>query len=207
MKLSVGAIAGVVATIGVAAVVYFGVMPRYSKTESLQSIRGALNQVNDQILLRQTNHFSAIVEEKYFTKAAVYFKWKSDDAWGVAFERWSPEPVLQDGTLSFSVPPLQYFGPNVDLVNDNETLKVNGSIFIDEDRIKDEFKVRMQKEVCGRALEQIKVQEFRDLAKQSLQGFFFNLFGAVNGIEEPIRRVEITFEKHNGVADASGRCS
>ena len=207
MRLIIGAIAGVMATVGVAAVVYFGAMPWHSKTESVQAIHGALKQVNDQILMRQTNHFSAIVEEQVITKAVVYFKWRSDDAWGVSFGSWSPEPALQDGTLSLSVPPLVYFGPNVDLVNDNDTRTVNGSLLISEERIKDEFKVRMYEEICERALSQLQSQEFRDLARQSLQGFLFNLLGAINGLEEPIRQVEITFAKSNGLADASGRCS
>ena len=204
-KVTMGIMLGAALAVGA----FFLISMKPWQADPHQLIEGKLTAVNEVILARQTNKHSYLERVTRITNAAVYFKWQSDDAWGVVLTGWKPQPELVDGELRLTVPPLVYFGPNVDLARPNFASDVvNSAILVDEEALREEV-VAMQiyPIVCKHALGILDSPEFRALATRSLQGFFFDLLGSIDELQEPVRKVVITFETPSGTPDRSGRCT
>ncbi|MDH3228873.1 MAG: hypothetical protein OEN55_03670 [Alphaproteobacteria bacterium] len=204
-RILAGILLGAVITVGA----FLVVTMQEGKGDSLQIIKGELTRVDEVILARQTNKHSYLEEVTRLTNAAIYFKWQSDDAWGVVLTGWRPDPELVDGELRLTVPPLVYFGPNIDLAPQNFVSQVvNSALLVDEQELREAFvATRLYPIVCEHALGMLESDAFRKLAARSLQGFFFNMLGAIDELQAPVRRVVITFEPPAGVPDISGRCA
>lgn len=200
---------GILLGAAVAVAAFFLISMQPWRADPLQIIEGKLTPVTEVIVARQTNKHSYLKRVTRVTNAAVYFKWQSDDAWGVVLTGWKPEPVLVGGELRLTVPPLVYFGPNVDLSRANYASDVvNKAVLVDEEKLREEFvATQLYPIVCDHALDMLESPAFRELATRSLQGFFFDLLGSIDELQEPIRKVVITFETPAGTPDRSNRCT
>ena len=204
MKIVVGVLAGLVIGAGG----FFFADLFWERSDSLQRISGELSQVNEAILLRQTNKYADLEVITVGTRAAIFYKWQSDDAWGVDFTNWTPDPDFQDGVLTLTVPPLIYFGPDPDLSNERfETRIVNRAVLVDEDERRQEFiEKSMNGIMCREGLAALESENFRALAEQSLRGFFFKRFADANWGDQPVREIEIVFAEADGVPARGDEC-